>query len=251
VLHHERLREAARALYGRTVIDPYVVFANLLIPGQELGIHTDIPVFRGVNHQTVPSWLRVVMLHSGLFDDQRIPIATVVLHFGEARGGEFVFYPDGPGGPVATHVPSHNSGVMIDADSIFHGVDRVHGDDTGMRQLRSHMRLVHDDGDGWSLRDSHRSVARFASGDVRFSVSWKARCFVDQSEQAAASEAQSDLSLEAVVERLTVDLRTRDRLPGGADGLSELELAHLLIDEFVPFPPPTLSRPESTATASS
>jgi hypothetical protein len=233
------------------VIDPYVVFANLLIPGQELGVHTDIPVFRGVNRQTVPAWLRVVMLHSGLFADRRIPIVTVVLHFGDPHGGEFVFYPDGPDGRAATRVATHNSGVMIDADSIFHGVDRVHGDDTGVMQLRSHMRLVHEDGDGWRLRDAQRTVARFASGDVRFSVSWKARCFVDQAEQAAASEAQSDLSLEAVVQRLLADLRARDRLSDRNDGRSELELAHLLIDEFVPFPPPTPTRPESAAQMSS
>jgi hypothetical protein len=242
VLHHERLREAARALYGRTVIEPFVVFANVLIPGQELGIHTDIPAFRGVSRQTVPSWLLVVMCHSGLFEDRRIPVATVVLHFGEARGGEFVFYPDGPGGLAATHVPRHNSAVTIDADLIFHGVDRVHGDETGVRRLRSDMRLVHDEVRGWTLRDSERSVAQFASGDVRFSVSWKAYCFTDPAEQAAASTAQSDLSLDAVVERLVAELRARNRLSDGIDALSDVELAHLLIDEFVPFPPPTPSR---------
>ena len=46
-LHHEGFVEAARALHGRDVIVPAIVYANLLLPGQELAVHTDVPEFRG------------------------------------------------------------------------------------------------------------------------------------------------------------------------------------------------------------
>ena len=39
-------------------------------------MHTDVPEFRGANRKLVPQWLLVVMHHSGLFEDYRMPIAT-------------------------------------------------------------------------------------------------------------------------------------------------------------------------------
>ena len=85
-----------RARFRRSEIVPAIVYANLLIPGQELAVHTDVPEFRGANRKVLPQWLLVVMLHSGLFDAWRIPIATCVSWFGSAAGGAFTFYPKGP-----------------------------------------------------------------------------------------------------------------------------------------------------------
>ena len=80
-LHHEAFIEAARAIHGRPVIEPAIAYANLMVPGQELAVHTDVPEFRGANRKLVPQWLLVVMLHSGCFDDYRMPIATAIVWF--------------------------------------------------------------------------------------------------------------------------------------------------------------------------
>jgi hypothetical protein len=53
-LDHKGFVAAAQDLFGRPVIEPAIVFANLLVPGQELAIHTDVPEFRGVNRQHHP-----------------------------------------------------------------------------------------------------------------------------------------------------------------------------------------------------
>src|SRR5437879_3374583 len=126
---HERLVEGARELHGRQVIVPAIVYANILLPGQELAVHTDVPEFRGANRKVVPQWLLVVMHHSRLFDAWRMPIATAISYFGQGGGGELAYYPDGPAGAAATYAPRHNTAVVLDTDSIFHGVDRVAGDD--------------------------------------------------------------------------------------------------------------------------
>ena len=104
-LWHEGFLEAARAMFDCPVIVPAIVYANLLVPGQELAVHTDVPEFRGANRTKDPEWLLVVMHHSGLFERWRIPIATGVSWFHGCRGGDFAFYPDGPGGPPATVPP--------------------------------------------------------------------------------------------------------------------------------------------------
>src|SRR5436309_8424590 len=54
--NHQRLLDAARQLHGRPVIVPAIVYANILLPGQELAVHTDVPEFRGANRKVVPQW---------------------------------------------------------------------------------------------------------------------------------------------------------------------------------------------------
>lgn len=240
-LRSERLVEAARALHGRPVIVPAIVYANILLPGQELAIHTDVGEFRGANRKVVPQWLIVVMHHSGLFDEWRMPIATGIAYFGEAKGGELAYYPDGAAGPAATYTPRHNTAALLDTDSVFHGVDRVHGDDTPLRDLRPGMRLHHDGDQRWTVRDGDRVVAGYTTDDIRYSVSWKAYCFADEAERAAWAEHRDDLSLDVVLERLVADLCDRGRLDSPQHGLADAELGKLLIDEYVRFPAPVPS----------
>src|SRR4029079_5989635 len=98
LMHCDALLAAARELHGRPVVVPAIVYANMLLPGQELAVHTDVPEFRGANRKVVPQWLLVVMHHSGLFEQWRMPIATGIAYFGDAKGGELAYYPDGPAG---------------------------------------------------------------------------------------------------------------------------------------------------------
>src|SRR5436309_199337 len=236
--HHPRLFDGARALHGRDVVVPAIVYANILLPGQELAVHTDVPEFRGANRKVVPQWLLVVMHHAGLFGEWRMPIATAISYFGEGRGGELAYYPDGPDGPAATYAPRHNTAVVLDTDSVFHGVDRVLGDDAPLGGLRPGMRLHHEGERSWTVRDGERIVATYATDDLRYSVSWKAYCFADDAERAAWAAHTDDLSLEQILERLVADLCERGRLAGQDHQLADAELGRLLIDEYVRFPAP-------------
>ncbi|HEV7886080.1 MAG TPA: hypothetical protein VGO92_00860 [Acidimicrobiales bacterium] len=243
--NHDRLLDAARALHDRPVIVPAIVYANILLPGQELAVHTDVPEFRGASRKAVPQWLLVVMHHAGLFDDWRMPIATAVSYFGGGQGGEFAYYPDGPTGDPAVYAPKHNTAVMVDTDSVFHGVDRVLGDESAMETLRPGMRLFLDDaggdgdGDTWSVRDADgNTIATHRADEIRYSLSWKAYCFVDEAERAAWSAHTDDLTLAMILDRLTADLCDRAVLASPDHGLSDAELGRLLIDTYVRFPAP-------------
>jgi hypothetical protein len=232
-LHHEAFLDGARRIHGRPVIEPAIVYANLLIPGQELATHTDVPEFRGASRKALPQWLLVVMHHSGLFDAWRMPIATAVSWFHDCGGGAFHFYPEGPDGPPATHPVRFNTCLELDTDSVFHGVDRV--DERGpLPALRPGMKLVVADDGWWSVRDGATEVARYRWEDLRFSVSWKAYCFTDERERRTWRTHADDLTLDAILERLETDLRTRGRLDGPRP--ARRELATLLVDEYVRFP---------------
>jgi hypothetical protein len=234
-LRHAGLIRAAQQVHDAAIVAPSIVYANLLVPGQELAVHTDVPEFRGANRTVVPQWLCVVMLHSGLFDAWRRRIATGIAYFSDCAGGELAFYPDGPEAPARTIPVRHNTAIVMDTDTIFHGVDRVASDDP-LPPLSPGMQLRHEDRGTWCLFDSERELARYAWEEVRFSVSWKAYCYADDAERRRAERHEDDVSLPQILEMLCADLRERGRL--GAERPADADLARLLIDEYVRFPRP-------------
>ena len=235
-LRHEGFVESAREIHGRPVIVPAIVYANLLVPGQELAVHTDVPEFRGANRKIHPQWLLVVMHHSGLFDAWRMPVATAVSWFHDARGGAFAFYPDGAEGAPIGHAVRFNTAVILDTDSVFHGVDRVQQTGGEMPALRSGMSLRAEGGGAWSVRDGDAVVSRYRWEEMRFSVSWKAYCFRDEAELRRWREGSDDLATPAILDTLDADLRRRGRLEGARPAARDF--AMMLVDEYVRFPKP-------------
>jgi hypothetical protein len=236
-LHHEGFARAAQRLYARPVVRPSIVYANLLVPGQELALHTDVPEFRGINRRKDPQWLIVAMHHSGLFDAWRMPIATAVAWFGRCHGGgEFVFYPDGPFGPDVALPVRHNTAIVLDTDSVFHGVDRVAEARGPLPALRPGARLEYAGDGAWRVTLEGEELARYQWDQLRFSISWKAYCFADEAEERAVREHSDDLGRARVLDTLVEDLRKRGRI--GATVPGESELALTIIDEYIQFPPP-------------
>ena len=231
-LHHEALRDAARKIHGRPLVVPSIVYANLLLPGQELAVHTDVPEFRGADRTRLPQWLLVVMLHAGLFDAWRRHIATGIAYFGDCTGGALAFYPDGAGAPPRTIPARHNTAVVLDTDTVFHGVDRVRSAG-GAPPFRPGMRLAFDDG-GWRLFEGDETLARYRWEEIRFSVSWKAYCYEDEAERRLAERHEDDLGLPRILDTLEADLRRRGRLEGARP--PEDAFALRLIEEYVRFP---------------
>ncbi len=235
-LHHEGFVAAAQALHGRDVIVPAIVYANLLLPGQELAVHTDVPEFRGANRLRLPQWLMVVMHHSGQFEEWRMPIATGVAYFGDAVEGAFAYYPDGVDGPATALPVRHDTAVLLDTDSVFHGVDRVGTEEATVPELGPTPELRFA-GDGrWELHGAEPEPVTHHWDDLRFSVSWKAYCFADEAERRAWADHADDLVLDAILDRLEADLRERGRLDG--DRPEPREFATLLIREHIRFPRP-------------
>lgn len=235
-LHHEGLMVAAAELFGRPVVVPAIVYANILVPGQVLAMHTDVPEFRGANRKIVPQWLLVVMHHSGLFDEWRMPIATAISYFGEGEGGALRFHPDGIDAPPRHVETEHDTGILLDTDSVFHGVERVTGgDEDAVVRLRPGMRLEPAGKTDWVVWGPDGEVARYADHEIRFSVSWKAYCFADEAEHEAWRTHGDDLALDTILDRLDADVRRRGVLDGPRPEPSEF--ATLLMDTYITFPP--------------
>ncbi len=239
-LHYQGFVEAAREIFDRPVVEPAIVFANILLPGQELAVHTDVPEFRGINRKHHPQWLCVVMHHSGMFDRWRMPVATAVSWYQDSRGGAFAFYPDGAAGAAVAQPVRYNTAIILDTDSVFHGVDRVDSNTDAAPPFRAGMR-VHSLGEGsgrWQVRDGDEAVADYGWQEMRFSISWKAYCFRDEAERTAWREGSDDLDVDYVLDTLEEDLRARGRIDRRP---AQKEFAETLVDEYVRFPPPMTS----------
>ena len=236
-LHHQGFVDAAREIFGRPIVEPAIVFANLMVPGQELAVHTDVPEFRGCNRKVMPQWLLVAMLHSGLFAEHRIPIATAISWYHDpVEGGELAFYPDGADAPPVAHVVRNDTALVLDTDCVFHGVDRVASAAPAMAPLRPGMALDFVGDRQWAVHDGDATVASYRWDELRFSVSWKAYCFADADEQRAWREHADDLTIDVVVDRLVNDLRERGLIDGAVPGNPDLAL--LIIDTYIRFPAP-------------
>ncbi|PRQ07248.1 hypothetical protein [Enhygromyxa salina] len=241
-LHSERLAQAAADLYDAPVVEPAIVFVNLMLPGQELGPHADVPEFRGLSRDDVPEWLLVVMHHSGLFADERVPIATAVSWFGHAAGGAFCYWPDGPAGPrrqIATH---DNHAVLLDTDTVFHAVAPITRRDPSERPLleigvRVAWSAEHE---RWLVTFQGNELLRLHRDEVRVSLSWKARCFQSEAERDHVTHAKQrgeGLSLDTVLSRLRQDLHQRGQLASPDASLDERALIVTLLDTYLNFPP--------------
>jgi hypothetical protein len=240
-LHHPAFVAAAQAIHGRPVIEPAIAYANLMIPGQELAVHTDVPEFRGANRKVIPQWLLVVMRHSGCFDEYRMPIATGIAWFHDCDGGELAYWPFGPEGPVERRNVRFNTAMVLDTDSVFHGVQRIA--DVAVEELprlRPGMTLDFEGDRSWAVRNGEGDeIARYDWSQLRFSVSWKAYCFASEEERATWREHSDDLTLDVILDRLVDDMRARGHVSGDVARDADLGLA--LIDEYIRFPSTTSS----------
>ena len=234
--HHDALADAARRVHQRPVIVPAIAYANVMLPGQELAVHTDVPEFRGANRKRFPQWLMVVMHHSRRFESWRLPIATGIAYFGESQGGALAYWPDGPDGDVRVHEPAHNTAIVLDTDTVFHGVDAVGPPGAPPAPIKTGAAIDWSDADSrWVLTAGDgRELARYTWTEIRFSVSWKAYCFADDAERLAWRAHTDDLTIDQILATLLDDLRER----GVCDDrpTDDEAFARLLVDTYIRFP---------------
>ncbi|MGB5813149.1 MAG: hypothetical protein WBG86_21625 [Polyangiales bacterium] len=233
-LNHPGFIAAARKIHDRTVVVPNIVYANILVPGQELAVHTDVPEFRGADRHRFPQWLLVVMHHSGLFAKWRRHIATGVAYFSPCEGGAFAFYPEGPQAAARTLPVKANTAILLDTDTVFHGVDRV-AETQPLPPLVPGMKLRFENG-GWFVRDGDATVANYTWDEVRFSVSWKAYCYASEDERTLTEQHRDDLDLDTILRPLLTDLYQRGVISSADRPASDHDLALTLIREYIEFP---------------
>ena len=54
-----------------------------------------------------------------------MPIATGIAWFHDCDGGALAYWPDGADGPCRSPRVRYNTAMVLDTDTVFHGVDRI------------------------------------------------------------------------------------------------------------------------------
>lgn len=233
LLHHPRLIEAAQQLFDTPWVRPQMLFTNVTwqLPFPQGAGHTDVPAFRGIDRTRYPTWILHAMGASGLFEEERIEIATAVAWFYRGADGGFDYWPDGPDRPPRVHEGAiFNTAIVGDNDRMFHRVRPVGARERGLpRGLSLDSRLVHRGGDDWAIEEAGRTLAAMPYDELRISLSWKAEVFRDEAQQRRVDRHEHDLTLERVLARFEADFAARgERYERADDPLSDPVLTELV-----------------------
>lgn len=245
----------------------------IMLPGQELPMHLNVPYFWGADRNTLPQWLLVAMKASGLFDHIFVPQVQGLsaVELGESKenskeeyvdlegdGGDFYLYPylpqlknekdnDNPNDKYSYENLSKyvmlklnsNQVVLLDGAEVIHGVDRYKPNDLPpLYSANHHYNMRYDDKNGiWNLFDSKNELLRsYSKDDVKLMIAWNTHCFSNE-EQRLKYNSKKDipnLSLKEIMDVFKSDLKSKSRLPN--DEIEPLELWTIVLKEYLRYP---------------
>jgi hypothetical protein len=240
ILESEQFTAAARQLFDAEIIRPTTVYVNLTwqLPFPQGAGHTDVPAFRGFDRTTYPITFLTIMGLSGLFEAERVKVATAVAWFYRGEDGGFQYWPQGVGGPSVVHEGEiDNTAIVADNDFMWHRVRPTGRVEDGMVTLSRDAELVRCDPDTWAINDEGAQKASFPTDKVRVSLSWKAIAFADEADRRRHDDHSDDIDLAEVLRRFSADFARRgESLDLPADPVADPDFVRTLNAAYVHYP---------------
>ena len=126
--------------------------------------------------------------------------------------------------------------MVLDTDSIYHGVERVGRPDEPAPVSIVAGAQLHHDGGRWVLNSpAGDEIGHYPTEAVRISISWKAYTFADRAARDRFELDRGSLTVDEIERRLFADLRDRGLLADDERPFLP-DLADLLIDTYQRFP---------------
>lgn len=246
LLRHKPFIDGAREVFGATrLVRPFSIYVNLTyrLPIAQGTGHVDCPEFRGMNRNNAPMWLLAVMGMSGLFERERVNIATAVSWFYRGTDGGFEYWPDGIDAPSRVHAGDiFNTGIVGDNDRMHHralAVGKLNRENPAasfVPGMTTSSLLEHEGGEDWRITESGKTLATFSFDELRVSLSWKARVFEDSADETRYREHTEDITLNEVWARIAEDLDGRGIARPEVLAHGTPEVVRLLGDVYVKQP---------------
>ncbi|CAF1011998.1 unnamed protein product [Brachionus calyciflorus] len=219
----------------------------LMLPGQELPMHLDIPYFWGADRKNIPHWLLSLMKQSSLFDEHFIPQVQGVswlsrhqykkLEIESAKnGGNFYFYPYVEEKEKFVLAKSeYNSALLVDGTQVVHGVERFKSEfeQPPLEKNKKYYLSYEANEDSWGLYDQNdKKIKEYKNDDLRVSLVWRVHCFKDMDEKVKYDNQKNDdrLSVETVLDIFKNDMKARNK--NLDENMSNLEFLIKLIEEY-------------------
>ena len=231
---------AAKRLFDAEIIRPTTVYVNLTwqLPFPQGAGHTDIPAFRGFDRTQWPITFLTIMGLSGLFEEERVKVATGVSWFYRGSDGGFEYWPEGPDAPSILHEGSiDNTAIVADNDFMWHRVRPTGRVEDGMVTMTKDAELVRRDAGEWAIVDGGQELGAFTTDRLRVSLSWKGIAFTDDDDRRRHDEHIDDIDLAEVLRRFSDDFASRgEALEVPADPVSDPTFVRTLRDAYVRYP---------------
>jgi hypothetical protein len=240
LLESQRFTAAARQLFDAAIVRPTTVYVNLTwqLPFPQGAGHTDVPAFRGFDRTAYPITFLTIMGLSGLFEAERVKVATAVAWFYRGADGGFEYWPRGAAGDSVCHEGAiDNTAIVADNDFMWHRVRPTGRVEDGMITLSRDAELVRRDTATWAITDGGEDKASFPADRMRVSLSWKAIAFTDESDRRRFDEHTEDIDLAEVLRRFTADFADRgETLDIPSDPVADPGFVRALQAAYVHYP---------------
>jgi hypothetical protein len=256
-----RSNDAKKPSENKNIINElYQLDLLLMLPGQELPMHLNVPYFVGADRTTLPQWLLVAMKNSKLFDHLYIHQVQgfVELELDPRRadfdpkqdeyveingdGGDFYLYPYLSDSQTNAEnfnkyiilKSRHNSLVLLDGAQVSHGVDRYKANQLPPLFSASHHYNIKFDDLKWTLSDSKQQYLRsYSKLEVKLQVVWNQHCF-ETAEQKRQFEQAPRLTLDEIKQVFKSDLAKKKRLP--SEEIAAIDLWTIVLKEYLIYP---------------
>ena len=237
----------------------------LMLPGQELPMHLNVPYFWGADRNTLPQWVLVAMKNSKLFDHLYIPqvqgISALNTEYnkidelepefvnGFGEGGDFYLYPyledkfndENKHRNINNYViikQLYDSMILLDGAEVIHGVDRYRHNDLPPLFSHNHHYTIRFDKNRnkWLLNDFKNDLLNeYSKNDVKLLVVSNTHCFENtQQRDKFHSNNYNRLTLEKIMETFKNDLKSKNRLPDNE--IDPIVLWTIVIKEYLKYP---------------
>jgi hypothetical protein len=240
LLESERFTAAAQRLFDAEIVRPTTVYVNLTwqLPFPQGAGHTDVPAFRGFDRTTYPITFLTIMGLSGLFESERVKIATAVAWFYRGADGGFEYWPRGAAGASVCHEGSiDNTAIVADNDFMWHRVRPTGRVEDGMITLSRDAELVRRGAESWAITDEGEDKAIFPTERMRVSLSWKAIAFTDEADRRRFDDHTDDIDLDEVLRRFAADFANRgESLEIPSDPVADPDFVRALHTAYVHYP---------------
>jgi hypothetical protein len=224
----------------------------VILPGQELPMHLDIPYFWGADRKSLPHWLLAVMKQSKLFDHLFIPQVQGVSWLSKHQlnknekeskdnGGNFYYFPHKDNFEKYEMVKAeYNAAILVDGTQVIHGVEpyKVKEIVPDFDKNNRYYLKFNDSNNVWDLIDYKENLMRsYDPEDIRISLVWRVHCFQnDQEFMKYKNQDENDrLSIDEIAKTFINDLKAKNKLKQDAD-LKPLDLWTLIVNEYIKYP---------------
>ena len=188
----------------------------IMLPGQTVPVHYDIPLFSDLPKANAPAWLQVAYALSGLNKDREIrQVQTITYLTGNAsnsnQGGDFVYWPEGPQGPMESFPVVANSAIVTDGVHVAHAVkvwqpESGHSAPKLNKDDQNEIRYIGDS--KWQIFINGVGEKVYEESELRMSFISRYICFRDEEEENSYTFQSGQKNATSVLEEMSEALET-------------------------------------------